>query len=386
MSTTDWVGKDPSSLPRIELMDNYMGTEIDKTVAAFSKAFSSKDPQDLEIALHQILMWKETKTCDYCGKHKKKMYDCNRCKGAGYCGEGCQRAAWPTHKKVCKDLKKSLQDQPVEKQTMKAKMYNPQKALKYRERGICMFTEACGVGVLRILWHPMDENVANVVTFKSMKNDTIFKTETCGVQGGLSGQSADLSTLMVDADNIKTFNNELSNLDPIARLCLACGPLPDLEIAKRTLDDALLQAQGSVPNLKMHWVGFTPLEWAAKKGHLEIVKWLVSDARTTSLVNVGTPVGWACYAGRVEVARFLVSHGASPDATHEAFWDKRPPLLAAAENGQLDAVKFLVGDCGVRISVKWKGNDIKKHVQMSPLWNELSGHKKVMKYAKSHTA
>ena len=40
------------------------------------------------------------------------------------------------------------------------------------------------------------------------------------------------------------------------------------------------QADGIVKNLKMPWVGFTPLEWAAKKGHMDIIQWLVWQRKT----------------------------------------------------------------------------------------------------------
>lgn len=53
-------------------------------------------------------------TCCYCGKISAiQLLQCSRCRGASYCGEECQLAAWPSHKKYeCfkaisnKDLKK----------------------------------------------------------------------------------------------------------------------------------------------------------------------------------------------------------------------------------------------------------------------------------------
>jgi hypothetical protein len=154
-------------------------------------------------------------------------------------------------------------------------------------------------------------------------------------------------------------------------------------MAKSVLTDALHQAQGSIENLRMQWVRFSPLEWAAKKGHFDIVQWLVSEEpRTGPLLDVGSPVGWACYTNRVEIARYLVQHGASASATDEIFWDSRPPLLAAAENGHLEAVKFLVEECGVSMATtKWNGHDIFEHIEMAPTWKEQKGHRAVRKYA-----
>ena len=42
--------------------------------------------------------------------------------------------------------------------------------------------------------------------------------------------------MMVDTDGAKAFRNDFSNLDTITRLCLACGPIPDMDMAKNTLD------------------------------------------------------------------------------------------------------------------------------------------------------
>ena len=33
---------------------------------------------------------------------------CGSCHHVAYCGVGCQRAAWPTHKPLCKALKAAL--------------------------------------------------------------------------------------------------------------------------------------------------------------------------------------------------------------------------------------------------------------------------------------
>ena len=51
---------------------------------------------------------------------------------------------------------------------------------------------------------------------------------------------------------------------------------------------------------------------AAGCSNLAIVKWLLTDPRTASLVHSGAPVGWACYTGRVEIARLLWGAAADP--------------------------------------------------------------------------
>jgi len=383
--TAWWTTKD--EFPCIEIKENYIGTEIDQKVESFMKALRSKDKLDVELAIQDITTWKETKTCDYCGAHQKKMFDCQRCLCAGYCNSVCQGKAWPTHKKVCKDLEKAKKNQPpAPKETLS--MYQAKNVAK-NQSSMNLYFEASGFGYVLILYTPPSFFVAmtghspsssNVVAFTAMKKDKIFEVETSAYR---YASTSDLPNKLLEADETKAFKSDMSNLDPIMRLCLSCGPVPNLDLAQKTVDDALICAQGSVSNLKMKWVGFTPLEWAAKKGHVQIVQWLLSDPRTASLIEVGSPVGWACYTGRIEVARMLVDNGAFPNATHEGFWNSRHPLLAAAENGMIDSVQFLVEECGIDISsVTWKGNGIKDHVKMSPNWNEIPEHKSVLKYAK----
>jgi ankyrin repeat protein len=61
---------------------------------------------------------------------------------------------------------------------------------------------------------------------------------------------------------------------------------------------------------------------------------------------IGSPIGWACYTGQVEIAQMLVSYGADPGKTDIVLFWSLPPLLLAAQNGKLEALKFLVDECG----------------------------------------
>lgn len=170
---------------------------------------------------------------------------------------------------------------------------------------------------------------------------------------------------------------KLSDLEPVLEFLLSCGPLPDLANAQRILPEALKYLDDYRPQsssdsaclMMIQPMGHNALEWAAKKGcvakpahthptllspphapptyrNLDIVKWLLTDPRTASLVHSGAPVGWACYTGRVEIAKLLVSHGASSHATDEAMYFHRAPLLMAAENGKLEAMRWLVEEQG----------------------------------------
>ena len=161
-----------------------------------------------------------------------------------------------------------------------------------------------------------------------------------------------------------------------------------MELAKRTLASLVsMPSQASSPSawpagpmqaeadLRVPSLGLTALEWAAKKGNIDVVEWLCTDERTRFLVNTGSPIGWACYVGRVECAKALLRHGADPTATDAVLWGGVPPLLAAAQNGQLEALKWLVGEAGVDLRVTdHKGRGAVHHVKMAARWQDMPDH------------
>lgn len=306
----------------------------------------------------------------------------------------CQRSAWTAgHKKVCKALRKERdarkgQQKKVEEQPrMKTAAYSRKAVKKQAQSPMSVYNETSSLGSLRLLYvrSSMFGNgmPTNMASFKSIDyKDTIFKYEFEANSALANASATELASLMLSQSNeVKMFCDDLSNVDPVMRVCLACVPVPNLDIVKRSIDDALSMA-GSIEHLKMPWVGFTPLEFASKKGHLDVVKWLLADPRTKAMVNVGAPLGWACYTNQISVARLLVKHGAAVDSTTDIFWNGRPPMLAAAENGSLETVKYLVEECGVPISLKWKGYNIRDHVFASPGWDDMPGHQKVLEYAR----
>jgi hypothetical protein len=239
---------------------------------------------------------------------------------------------------------------------IKAEVYKPRSTLPTET---AMISETSGIGSVGILWFPGQKSI---LTFTDMSHGT--ETLTNAVK-----------------DHIAFAN--LSELAPPLRFLLTCGPLPDINIARNSLDDALSFVNGDITKIRMNAAGFTALEWAAKKGNGETVEWLCTDARTNALVNVGSPVGWACYTGQVAIARALVAHGSDPNATNAVLWGGTPPLLVAAQNGQLEAMKYLVDELGQDIHLRdpW-GKDVLLSIKTAPNWKELEGHKRSYDWAK----
>ena len=230
-----------------------------------------------------------------------------------------------------------------------------------------MISEVSGIGMMSIFWNPGSISTINL----TKENPADFLTGKI-----YETQAKDLKN---DTMPFKDF----SELHPTVRFLICCGPLPQLEIARQCVLDAIRFCGGKINELRVPNLGFTALEWAAKKGNLDIVKWLCTDERTRELIHLGCPIGWAGYTGQVEIMRLLVSYGADPANTDAILWGGVPPLFVAAQNGQLDALKFFVDECNQDIGMLDRhGKNILKHVTGATNWRECPGHVACHKWAK----
>ena len=288
-----------------------------------------------------------------------------------YCNADCQRAHWKKHKSNCSrvlvQLEKALGGLKLAGADVEPALYNYGSTTLPTQPS--MISEVSGAGMASIFWNPNGESVINVSPDHAKL---------------LSGGMGKAALEKFKASVITTKFSDLSDLDPLMRFLICCGPLPDIRIAKESLSDALAIVNGDVRRMRFPVVGFTPLEWAAKKGNMETVKWLCTDERTKPLLQIGCPVGWSCYTGQVDIARLLVKeYKVNPRRTDDFLWVGLSPLFVAAQNGQLEAMKFLVDECGMNIKdVVLNGRNVLKHIELSPNWREIEGHKKSHKWAK----
>ena len=142
----------------------------------------------------------------------------------------------------------------------------------------------------------------------------------------------------------------------------------------------LLAEDGSDPNLGMHCLKTTPLITAANQGRDAVVKLLVADHRVR--INLRQADGATalfaategCFSGIVEV---LVEHGTDVNLT---LFDGTPPLCVAADKGDIESLKHLLGAPGIQV-------DQRSGQQRTALFYAAeSGHKEVVELLLEHGA
>ncbi|GAQ42408.1 hypothetical protein TRIVIDRAFT_229138 [Aspergillus niger] len=103
--------------------------------------------------------------------------------------------------------------------------------------------------------------------------------------------------------------------------------------------------------------GMTPLAYAAKYGHLEVVK-LLLDSRSSfpdPADQYGkTPLLIAAFRGHGEIARLLIQHGANPHAKDDSGCSA---LCGAAETGDIELMQFFI-DLGTSLAHAFRSGKI----------------------------
>lgn len=90
--------------------------------------------------------------------------------------------------------------------------------------------------------------------------------------------------------------------------------------------------------------GETPLHVAAYKGHAVVLECLISSASDSNAVNAADSDGWqplhnACSRGWLDIVQMLVANGALPDQESNLGYT---PLMNAASKGHLPIINFLI--------------------------------------------
>ncbi|WP_367888110.1 ankyrin repeat domain-containing protein [Bacillus wiedmannii] len=101
----------------------------------------------------------------------------------------------------------------------------------------------------------------------------------------------------------------------------------------------------------------TWLHVAAKKGHLEMVEYLINkgiDIDAKGGTFDASALNLAAGAGHLEIVKYLIENGAELDVSLA----KRNPLFGAIYGGHKEVVELLV-EKGIDISIRYTGESIK---------------------------
>ncbi len=101
-----------------------------------------------------------------------------------------------------------------------------------------------------------------------------------------------------------------------------------------------LLEQGANPNIRQGKFRGTPLQYAAARGHLEVVRLLLKyDAKVDAADNIGrTPLMWAAMEGRTPVVQALLKAGADTEAATATGWTA---TRYALDRGHHEVAKLL---------------------------------------------
>eukprot|EP01104_Vermistella_antarctica_P018553 TRINITY_DN6916_c0_g1_i1.p1 TRINITY_DN6916_c0_g1~~TRINITY_DN6916_c0_g1_i1.p1 ORF type:complete len:319 (+),score=23.18 TRINITY_DN6916_c0_g1_i1:135-959(+) len=185
----------------------------------------------------------------------------------------------------------------------------------------------------------------NIFMFVPDKNST-GKNGFFRIAGSCGSSMSNMRTL----PEINFASPSDPTLRPLLRLVLACSFFPSCEVIDSLMDPKSKHKLDLNQDRAMG-VGLLPLEVAARRGHVEVVKCLVKHG---ARVDKGTPLLWAAYTGCDDVIDALVELGADPKTEvskgleDDACVPKGiTPLDYAASNNQPSTVRLLVEKYGV---------------------------------------
>jgi hypothetical protein len=158
----------------------------------------------------------------------------------------------------------------------------------------------------------------------------------------------------------------LMNLSKVTRNCIHLQPLMmNVKLRRRGMTQLhhcaengltssvkrLLSIRNINVNVKDDWNGWTPLHWAALKGHIEIARLLLQNGAEVNAKDYDgrTPLHFAASQGKVDILHLLVENDADLEAQSNSGWRA---LHFAANRGHLPFIQELISRYHVDINAR----------------------------------
>ena len=197
----------------------------------------------------------------------------------------------------------------------------------------------------------------------------IFVGIPIALAGGLGGwllfrysRQPNISARIADSPRLSSKETRIMRATVITALILSCSPAffsmrhsNQAKLQERMDLDLIVAASDGIPARAQELLNAgadveardnangTPILWAARGGHTEIVKMLLEHGANPNVVEHGngnvTPLIWAASLDNIECVQMLLDHGADVNASTT---QGNTALMKAAQNGTAGMVKLLL--------------------------------------------
>lgn len=155
-----------------------------------------------------------------------------------------------------------------------------------------------------------EQQPGNPFRFLSLIAQNQVPTPSCGFHAGAIllealVNSQDPSILAADQFDMALTRSSLSIIDCMQQLGIC---------TQAQFESASISIENGAAIKTRNALGFTPLNKAADRGHLETVKYLLVNKANLEEANMGgfTPLAQAVFSGRYNVVKYLIDQGANP--------------------------------------------------------------------------
>jgi hypothetical protein len=267
----------------------------------------------------------QKKVCAGCGKEEGTglvLKSCSACHSVSYCGSACQRAGWPGHKVVCKEIQLSIKSGGSSGVGSLPVAAPNSSVTRYQEAHVW---NACFYGHLEELQkmlhqRGLDFNCAEPAT-----------GGTAAHAAAQEGHDKCLSAI-IQYGGVDLAKRTKTGMAPIHTACKFGRVACLLVLLDHGVDSSLPMANDD---------GFTPAVICSISGHVKCLALLLDRGADLSLATSEgvTPAHAACLTGKLKCLQLLLARGANLNAKDS---NGQTPLDFARQYEHSDCVELLI--------------------------------------------